>query len=340
MKRIKALSMALILCTIILACWPAQAWVPDEWYETLTDLPPSVQTLLSGKSEFVSGVRGGDTIFVLFDEGNNTRRINIFREEGGNFQLECESAPLPRWRDSTASIGCSGGDVFYLIYDGGSVYFNFGRMYDSAWKLVVVQASEIFGFDAVGLYGEISGQVLCGTIANTDLSTLNVAQLPATYAEAIGLVDMAGWALVKSDKPTDRLHLRTAPSTDAASIGRYYSGAPVRILEDLGEWAKVSVVGVQGYMMTQFLAFGQDMLGVERWFLSRIGKRLIEEDAEQGVNVYASPDSNSTVMGVLRGNNHWTVHIIATVGDNWYHILCDDGLSGYVEARHFWDGNG
>jgi len=84
------------------------------------------------------------------------------------------------------------------------------------------------------------------------------------------------------------------------------------------------------------------MLSVEVRFLSRIGKDLIEEDAKRGVNIYAKPDTASAIVGVLWENNPDVnqLHIIATVGDNWYHILCNDGTSGYVEAHHFWDGNG
>ncbi|MCL1964793.1 MAG: SH3 domain-containing protein [Firmicutes bacterium] len=151
------------------------------------------------------------------------------------------------------------------------------------------------------------------------------------------MIDTDGWAFVKSDKPTDRLHLRTAPSTDAVSIGRYYSGTPVQVLEDQGEWAKVSIAGIQGYMMKKFLAFGQDMLNVERWFP---GKHLTEKAAEKGINVYASPDTASAIIGILRGGDGLAEYILATVGDGWYHVLRGDGLSGYVEAGHFWDGNG
>ena len=82
------------------------------------------------------------------------------------------------------------------------------------------------------------------------------------------------------------------------------------------------------------------MLNVDRWFPSGLNRELIEEDTKRGVNVYAKPNTNATVVGVLRESNSWTQLILATVGDDWYHILCDDGLSEYVEAHHFWDGNG
>jgi len=323
---------------MIVSCLPAQAWWEDEWYKAQADLPTSIQAALPEQMQYVLGMRGEDTVYVLLDEGNDLRRVYIFSKAGNDYQLECKSAPLAEWHSSKAGIGCSGGDTLHLIYDGGSAYFNFCRTHANTWVLQSVQAEDLFGIDAVGLNGYESEQYLCGTVVNTDLSTLNSARLPATLAEALGsMIDTDGWALLKSDKHAERLHLRTAPSADAASIGQYYSGAPVRLLEDQGEWAKVSVCDVQGYIMTSFLAFGYDMLSVERRFP---GRYLIDEDAKQGVNVYASPDTNSAIVGVLRGDEGFAPRILATVGDGWYHVLRGDGLSGYVEARHFWDGNG
>ena len=51
-----------------------------------------------------------------------------------------------------------------------------------------------------------------------------------------------------------KLHLRQKPDTSAASLGRFYSGTQVEILEDAGDgWAKVAVGGVTGYMKSSFL---------------------------------------------------------------------------------------
>jgi len=323
---------------MILACWPAQAWAPDEWYETPADLPASIQAVLPAKMTYVEGMRGGDTIYVLLDDGDGSRCVYIFCKDGEDYQLDCKSAPLSDLHGSKAGIGSSGSNELYLIYDDGNTYFTFKRMHNNTWTLRYAQSHEEFGVDVVGLHQLNTDRYICGTVINADLSTLDATRLPATFAEAFdSMIDTDGWSFVKSDKPTDRLHLRTAPSTDAASIGRYYSGTPVQVLEDQGEWAKVSVAGIQGYMMMKFLAFGQDMLNVERWFPS---KYLTEKDAEQGVNVYANPDTNATVIGVLRGGDGLRQYILANVGDDWYHVLRDDGLSGYVEVSHFWDGNG
>ena len=37
--------------------------------------------------------------------------------------------------------------------------------------------------------------------------------------------------VVVNDVPTNRLHLRTLPSTDADSLGKYYTGVEVEVLD-------------------------------------------------------------------------------------------------------------
>lgn len=310
------------------------------YYDTSSHLPESVRIALPEGHSLLYGMLEGNTFYLLADAGNDTRYVYIFREAGDAYQVECVSAPLPVIDHSEPSISCSG-DMLYIHYDGA--LFSFRRSDAPPWELCCIQAMDVISVTHDWVYGNADGvggdRYLHGAFRfERDLSKVDLAGLPRTLSEAYALVDTDGYAMVKSDKPTDRLHLRSAPSTDAASLGRYYSGTPVRILEDEGDWAKVSVADATGYMMKKYLAFGQDMLEVPRWFLSNMSKRLTEEDARQGVSVYARPDTGSETTRVLSGDQ--TIHILATVGNDWYHILLDDGFFGYVQTRHFWDGNG
>ena len=330
---------------MILACWPAQAiWPPDEVYDTTTDLPEAVRMAVPAQLTYLSGERVEDMIYLLFEDEHDTRFVYVFMKDDGDYRLVCASAPLPMIGDSKFGVSAEGPTA--LSIGNYQRDFIFRRNDNNqVWELCCMMGGGVILITSDFVYGNVDiedgnrlsrEQYLHGSfLFERDLTKVDVSGLPRSLAEAFALVDTDGYAMVKSDKPTDRLHLRTGPSTDAASIGRYYSGTPVQILENQGEWAKVSVCGTQGYMMTIFLAFERDMLNVERWFLDKvlIG---IEDDGFAGVNVYAMPDNSSAIVGVITG----TPHIIATVGENWYHILCNDGLTGYVEARHFWDGNG
>ena len=336
----------IILYALILACWPAQAiWPPEEVYSTAADLPEVVRAAIPTQLTYLSGERVEDMIYILFEDEYDTRFVFVFMKDDKEYRLACTSAPLPMIGDSKFSVGAEGPSTLNIQNNQRGFIFR-RNGHNQIWELCCMIGGGVSLITSDFVYGNVDSesreQYLHGSfLFERDLSKVDVSGLPQSLVEVFALVDTDGYAMVKSDKPTDRLHLRTAPSTDAASMGRYYSGTPVQILKDQGEWAKVSVAGIQGYMMKKFLAFGQDMLSVERW-LKTANKEIIEEDLKKGINVYAHPDTHSAIVGMLEPHNAGFGYpfIIATVGEDWYHILCDDGLSGYVEARYYWDGNG
>lgn len=56
-----------------------------------------------------------------------------------------------------------------------------------------------------------------------------------------------------------RLNLRAQPTKNSQSLGRYYTGVRVQVMEDLGEWSRVRIATgfadefVEGYMMNSYL---------------------------------------------------------------------------------------
>lgn len=85
------------------------------------------------------------------------------------------------------------------------------------------------------------------------------------YVSVNGKTDVLGWVqaasllltdyrLVVNPAVGDRLNLRATPSTDAVSLGKFYTGAVVRILDEPSDWQKVSIGGLEGYMMQDYLS--------------------------------------------------------------------------------------
>ncbi|MDR0897211.1 MAG: leucine-rich repeat protein [Oscillospiraceae bacterium] len=64
-----------------------------------------------------------------------------------------------------------------------------------------------------------------------------------------------GYAVVTNDKLQDRLHLRAEPNQSAASLGRFFSGTQVVVLDYVSDvWAHVQMIdGQTGYMMRFYL---------------------------------------------------------------------------------------
>jgi len=89
-------------------------------------------------------------------------------------------------------------------------------------------------------------------------------------------------------------------------------------------------------MPCEHLVFRQGMLEVE---LAHPGCRVSDESAAMGTPMHERPDSASELIGHLFMDDASFIRYVTlgVVGDEWFHVLCFDGLSGYVEARHFGD---
>lgn len=165
----------------------------------------------------------------------------------------------------------------------------------------------------------------------SDITVIDWASLPMTEAEALAHLDRSGWAVVNNPKREDRLHLRAAPDADAVSYGKYYNRTPVRIREYSEDWCAVTVCGLDGWMMTKYLAFGTDMDAVVK-----PGPWLDRKEHLQEVRLYESPRASSRyVMSPLHD-----FYVMGVAGD-YYHVWMPDTEEyGYVRMDDLWEGNG
>ena len=168
-----------------------------------------------------------------------------------------------------------------------------------------------------------------------DVSTIDWATLPSSYADAQSRMAQDDWAVVNNPNREDRLHLRVSPDKDAASLGKYYNRTPVCIREYGEDWCAVTVCGVDGWMMTQYLAFGADMNTVEY-----AGPRLSLKAELTEFHLYAKPRSTSdyTVHPIP---GHWPDFYVMGVAGDYYHIwLPYTEEYGYIHMDDLWEGNG
>lgn len=67
------------------------------------------------------------------------------------------------------------------------------------------------------------------------------------------------YAVVHNPDAADRLNLRAAPNKEAESLGKYYNGVGVQILEELNNgWVRVRIGNrgvAEGYMMKAYLQY-------------------------------------------------------------------------------------
>lgn len=149
-----------------------------------------------------------------------------------------------------------------------------------------------------------------------DIASLRWESLPKTFGEAIALSDPAAWATPQNPNPDHRLHLRESPSQTARSLGKFWNGAPVRVLKKGKEWSKVRVGSQEGYMMSKYLSFGQS--------IRKISPHLSRKNAVE-------PVTSIVWHGIFQPDRlaPWEIGegsplvVIGLTGDNRQYILWD-----------------
>ena len=130
-------------------------------------------------------------------------------------------------------------------------------------------------------------------------------------------------ATVNNPNPADRLNLRTKPSEEAPTLGKYYTGTFVEVLEDDNSgWVKVRFCNLEGYMMKKYLAFGEDRGNVR----SALPGVKINNAGGTGLNLRETQSVNSLSLGLYK--NGETV-LVFGVDETWCHVQVD-GKIGFM----------
>ena len=136
-------------------------------------------------------------------------------------------------------------------------------------------------------------------------------------------------AVVNNPKSTDRLHLRSSASEKATSLGKYYNG--VRVIVDGpvdGEWTKVIVGNLNGYMKTKYLVISGEG---KPYPSSAVPIMTINNpNSEQCVDLYAEQSQKSEFLGVYYNG---TSVILMGFNATWAHVIVD-GKVGFILAKY------
>lgn len=135
------------------------------------------------------------------------------------------------------------------------------------------------------------------------------------------------YATVNNPNAKDRLNLRTEKREGATSLGRYYNGVVVEVLEYFtNDWVRVRIGGngqyAYGYMMAKYLAFGTAGNNV---------KSAIPVYETTGVSLHLKASQSATSDTVLAIAEGVKVELLG-FSDNWWHVRVDSD-TGYVPAN-------
>lgn len=281
-----------------------------------------------------------NALILLTRLDENTSQIHIVTLEDGAYSV-ARSKPLPG--NVYMDIFHSDEDEISLEWNGQAQQAGFQRMADGTWQLEWVMNSGAPSFDynvefcgvAYDWTNQGTDGLYIGSLSSgmDDLLTIDLNQLPTSMESLISLVDPDGWAVVNNPNPADRLHLRVEPKRGAKSLGKFYNGTPVQVHETKGDWCRVSIGldgHLEGWMMKEYLAFGEQMQDVDCVF-----PQLGLKEEYQNAPAYADQD--------MDGNGYHlngTIWIAGVVDDELYVILTNRGETGYMPQEWFWAGNG
>ena len=279
-----------------------------------------------------------DCLLMLVDGADGTRRLRI-ADAGGGLR-RTGSVPQTMLMDTFHM-----GDGQLFLSAGNDDLFCFARTQDQGWYLSCVQARDTFRITPLGIIDlEAPVSIMTNDAMrygthpwSLEITQLDLMHMPASWAEAMAQLDTSCYALVNNPNPADRLHLRTKPEKGAASLGKFYNRTPVLVLSVEGEWAHVYVGGVrglEGYMMTKYLAMGGENPQVKCAF-----EALFIVEGVETVPLLDAPDRrNGRVVCDLTANQDDL--IVGVVGEDWLVIMMRDGTVGYALRELFFEGNG
>lgn len=159
-----------------------------------------------------------------------------------------------------------------------------------------------------------------------------ILKTAAGCALLAGMLMLCGGAYAQTavvdngSNPDSQLNLRKEPSTDAGSVGKFYSGTEVEIVSDAGEgWSEVSIGGGQnsvgGYMMSSYLKSGSEASGVVD---GTRGRQVVSPYGTQSVVLRDRPSNSYDAVAMLEVGE--SVTVIGVSGSFYYVQIADDSV--------------
>ena len=256
---------------------------------------------------YLRGTFSGGYLRFLMQKPNGTKVFVGVDDDEGHLRLT-ESTPLPQdvgygVENFTDSLGWQENAV--------CVSLKKYTVEDSRWGVSCMGFGDIF-FGPRCVQGENSNKLYFGTHPWSDITRIDWSTLPKTEEEAVDCVNGSGYAMVHNPDPADRLHLRTEPTKSAASLGKYYTGTPVKVIRVQGDWVQAEILGRQGWMMKKYLDFSEPYTIDLTIFPGYDGVEWKKDP-----DVYQKPDENA---GTIKAPNWMSTYVIGILEDGWYHI--------------------
>ena len=156
--------------------------------------------------------------------------------------------------------------------------------------------------------------------ASQESEQANEAAQTPTAAQTCGYTNL-GMSVISSGN----LNIRQEASTDSEVIGILTNHNACELLEDAGEWYKVTSGKVTGYVNKQYLVTGDEAEAIAEQEIKTVATVNTET-----LNVRAEKSTEAAVLSQVGNSEAFTVNSVA---DGWVEISVDDSV-GYISQDY------
>lgn len=156
--------------------------------------------------------------------------------------------------------------------------------------------------------------------ASQEPEQANEAAQTPTAAQTCGYTNL-GMSVISSGN----LNIRQEASTDSEVIGILTNHNACELLEDAGEWYKVTSGKVTGYVSKQYLVTGDEAEAIAEQEIKTVATVNTET-----LNVRAEKSTEAAVLSQVGNSEAFTVNSVA---DGWVEISVDDSV-GYISQDY------
>lgn len=156
--------------------------------------------------------------------------------------------------------------------------------------------------------------------ASQESEQANEAAQTPTAAQTCGYTNL-GMSVISSGN----LNIRQEASTDSEVVGILTNHNACELLEDAGEWYKVTSGKVTGYVNKQYLVTGDEAEAIAEQEIKTVATVNTET-----LNVRAEKSTEAVVLSQVGNSEAFTVNSVA---DGWVEISVDDSV-GYISQDY------
>ena len=153
-----------------------------------------------------------------------------------------------------------------------------------------------------------------------DTEQANEAAQTPTAAQTCGYTNL-GMSVISSGN----LNIRQEASTDSEVVGILTNHNACELLEDAGDWYKVTSGKVTGYVNKQYLVTGDEAEAIAEQEIKTVATVNTET-----LNVRAEKSTEAAVLSQVGNSEAFTVNSVA---DGWVEISVDDSV-GYISQDY------